>query len=511
MKFKTLCPPCPLWFLLLLLTATSSLFAFGRKEAPEEEEINTEWVLCITAIDSSTLPLTRQLMGDTVSRTLADTLSNLNFRLRGDEEYGYYRDYAWARSRSQAARALETKRNERDLLIYRGDPSWRYRRNLKTVDEAILELEEEMARIDGLVPAVEGKPVFMLSEENIKGNFPQPPKPGEEFRFSTSHKADAFLAGSVSEYHGRIFLDLRMYTLYSRSYSFEYSVLFSSNDFNDVLEEVSSRLALAVSESLSAGILVRAVPDDAMLLINERYADLGIVHALPPGMAEISLRADNHSPFTVPLELNPAELAELFIDLSPFALSSFEADVPDSPGSRVFLGSLYVGETPLTLRLPRNEFSYISVETQEGEVGSVVYRNNAIVRGSAQFAGNDAGGRAVFNTAMPISPEERRVENARQGFYRSYGAFWFILPAALLTAGIAGTYIAADEYVTANNVRMDAETREKLSDSASLGRTATTAAYGIMGASLGISFYQIFRYVRASGGEPTPIAREAER
>ena len=497
---------------LLILFATD-LFAFGRRQVQEEpEELNPEWVLYITALDVSSLPLSRQLLGDTVARTISDTLSNLNIRFRRDEEYAYYRDYAWARSRSEAAAALVSRRNERDQLIYRGNPSWRYERDLKAADQAILGLEEELAKIEALAPVVEGRPVFMLGSENRSGNFPQPPGPGEEYRFCVENDADALLSGRLSEFHGRIFLELRMYTLYSRSYSFEYSVLFSSNDFNDVMEEVSSRLALAVSESYPASILVHASVDEAMLLINDRLVDLGERHTLSPGMAEISIQAENHRQLTFPVELFADELAEVYIDLSPFALVSFGVDVPASPGTRVFLGSQYVGEAPLTLLLPRNEYFYISVETPDAQVGTTVVRDNTLLRGSARFTRDpaDSGAWAEFQTMQPISPEEARVETARYGFYRSYGAFWIILPASLLAAGIAGTYIAADDYVTANNIHIDPVSREKLSSNASFGRVVSYASYGAIGVSLGMTFVQIFRYIRASREDPTPIVRVAE-
>ena len=76
---------------LLFVFAATSLFAFGRSEEPAREPVNTEWILCVTALDVSALPQARQLMGDTVVRSLANTLANVSFRFRGEEEYIYYR------------------------------------------------------------------------------------------------------------------------------------------------------------------------------------------------------------------------------------------------------------------------------------------------------------------------------------------------------------------------------------------------------------------------------------
>ena len=482
-------------FLLLLLFIGQELFAFGSKETEEPAIVNTEYVFCITAPDVSGLSLSRQITGDTVVRSLAAVFSNLSFRFRGEQEAAYYRDYAWAKSRSDAASALAAKRTERDLLVYRGDPGWKYRKDLKAADDAIVKLEADLAKIDSLAPVAEEKPLFRLTDGNTSGTYPDPPKPGGEYRFCADQKADAFLTGTLSEYHDRIYLKIRMYTLYTRSYSYEDSVLFSSEDLNDAMDEISGRLAAAVSETYQSAILVHTIPQDAMVLVDGAFAGQGEMRKRThlPGTAEIEVRADNHVPVSFPLELNPGELAELFVNLTPLGFSAFEAVVPGSPGSKVYLGGLYVGETPLTLELPRDEFTYISVETPEGEIGSAVYRDNELVKGNAQFVRHGGGGReAVFTTKIPIAPEEKRVDKARRGFYGAYGAFWIILPVSLLTAGVATSYISINHDTA-------------LWNGVNIGANVT------WGVSLGVTLFQIVRYLYISRADATPIVKAAPK
>ena len=484
-----------LFFALLFfvfLMAGTELFASGKKQAEAgPAPLNQQWTLSITAFDTSAMSPSWQTAGDTVTRNLVSVMQNLSFRSRGDEENAYYSDYALAKSIASAADALARKRNERDLLLYRGDPLWRYERDLKTVDEAILKLEEDLAKVEASVPAVEGLPVFILSQKNRNGTFPAPPKPGYENRFCTDERVDAFLTGRLSEYYGRIYLETKLYTRYTGTYSYEDRVLFSSEDFNQALVEISDRIAAKISEIIPSAILVRTVPSDAMILLDGAYIGQGEVEVRShsPGLTELAVYAGNHAPVSIPVELKPGEMAEVMIDLSPTGRSIFEVDTPDRAPSRVFLGSMYVGETPLTLELPRTQFTYISVETPEGEIGTAIMRDNNMVRGSAQFVRNDDDdwGRADILTSVPVTKEEQRVENTRRNFYTSYGAFWFILPATLLTAGIAGTHIAASSYGT------------------SLYSTLRTGAYGAMIASLGVTFWQIYRYLTVSGGDSTPI------
>jgi hypothetical protein len=416
-------------------------------------------------------------------------LQNLDFRFRGEEESVYYRDYAWSKSRVAAMNALVIKRNERDLLLFRGDPLWKYEKELKAIDAAILSLEQNIAASVAIAPLVEEKPVFLLSEKNRKGTFPPPPSPGTEYRFCTAEKADAFLTGTLSEYYGRIFLELKMFTRHTNSYSYENSVLFSTEDLNKAIAEISDHLAQAVSDAFPSAVLVRSSPVGSMVTIDGVFAgqeDEPRIHS--PGTAEIAVTADNHVPVSFSLELSPGELAEVSVDLAPRGVTFFDADVSDKPGSKVFLGSLYMGETPLTLELPKNESAYISVETPEGEIGSMILRDSNLVKGSAQFFSNNDYAKADFLTAVPVSEEEKRVENARKKFYTTYGAFWFILPAALLAGGIA-------------------ETHEAVNHNAGFYSTLRVGANIAWGTALGVTLYQIFRYLSASKGDPTPIVK----
>jgi len=480
-----------LFLFLLCFAMLNALFASGKKQKEEEKKpVNNQWALCITAFDVSAISPAWQTAGDTVTRSIAASLQNLDFRFWGEEESDYYRDYAWAKNRVTAMEALVKKRNERDALLFKGDPLWKYEKDLKAIDDAILKLEKDVAAVEGQAPLVEGKPVFTLSEKNLKGTFPPPPQPGTEYRFCTTEKADAILSGSLSEYYGRIFLELKMYTRYTNSYSYKNSILFSTEDLNKAVAEISEHLAQAVSDTFPSAILVRSNPANAMITIDGVFVGQGEteqrIHS--PGKAEIAITADNYIPVSLPLELNPGELAELSVDLTSRGITTFNAEVSDKPGSKVFVGSLYMGETPLTLELPKSESTYISVETPEGGIGSLILRDSNLIRGSAQFASANDFVKADFLTAPPVSEEEKKVENARRNFYSTYGAFWFVLPAALLAGGIAGTH-------------------EAISNDAgiySIFRMGTNIAWG---AALGVTLYQVIRYLYVSREDPTPIVK----
>jgi hypothetical protein len=87
-----------------------------------------------------------------------------------------------------------------------------------------------------------------------------------------------------------------------------------------------------------------------------------------------------------------------------------------------------------------------------------------------------------------VSDEEKRVGNVRKKFYSSYGAFWFILPAALIAGGIAGTH-------------------EAINHNAGTWSTVRMGSNIAWGTALGVTFYHIFRYLYSSRGDSTPIVK----
>jgi hypothetical protein len=491
-------------FLAVFLFSRAAAPVFSRAEAEAGAvPINGEWVFCITAFDASALPPARRALGELLARNMYEALLDVDRRIRTAGEGSYYREYARSRAVADAAKALAAKRGQRDMLIYQGNPGWKYKKNLKAVDGEIAELEEALRQAEAGEPFVEEKPLYKFTDANKNGTWPDPPRQGGEYRFCNSQKADAFLTGTLSEYHGRLYLSLKMYTLHSRSWSWEDSAVFSPGDLIPAVREIAERLAAEAAGSTPGVSIVRAEPENSMVIINGAYAGTGeaVYSDFSPGGAEVAVYADKHQSRIFPVEVNPGEIAELYINLAPLGLSAFTVEVPGSPGSAVYSGGLYLGTAPLEVEIPSGRFTYLSVVTPEGETGSAVYRGGGVIRGSAEFVRSPQGGRALtYETSLPVPPEEKRVNTARGKFYGAYGRFWFALPAALLAVGMAENYLNAYSY------NLSYEMYEK-------GTTAynvSIGAYVLIGLAAADTVYRIIRYLYTSGSDAAPLARFPE-
>ncbi|GHU01430.1 hypothetical protein FACS1894147_01250 [Spirochaetia bacterium] len=477
-----------LCILLLLGGSVCFLHAGGKVEEVVPEVKNSEWVFAVTALDVSALPEDRRLLGETLTRTLLESLRTVETRRRMDKETAYYREYAYVKQRGDTAKKLAAKRNERDQLIYQGDPDWQYRKKLKAIDAEITKLETEYVKAEGEMPSISDKPAFKFAESNSSSTFPAAPAAGSEYRFCQDQKADAFLAGTVSEFNGRLYVSVKMYTKFTRSYSHEDSVLFSIEDTTQAMHELADRLAAALSGEEPAFIAVHAGPEDPPVLINGAFAGRGEValQEHPPGDVTVDVYADDYIAASVPLALQSGEIAELYINLAPLSRQALVIDVPGKPGTLVFRGSLYLGVTPLEVFVPVNGYGYFHVETAEGETGRVV------VAGS----GKPENASTVFDvrTTMPPLPAEKRVDKARKRFYGYYGAFWVILPAALLLAGNSTAY---------TNQYNRNQTQENY-DAATTWYNVSLGAGVAAGVAAALMIYQAVKYVGSSDDYSTP-------
>jgi hypothetical protein len=415
------------------------LFASGKTE-DEEKKLNNEWILCVTAFDYSDLSPAWRIPGEVMARDLVDKLRSVIYRLRISPEYAYYEGYAWRQAVLVAAKALANKQDERSLLFYRGDPEWRYQRNLKNIDDQIEKLREELERIEAERPLINNEPTFNLSSQNLSGTYPAPPAPGQECRFCQTQKCDAILYGKVLDFHGRFYIKVRLYALYTQSFIYEDDIIFSMEDSSGAMDEITARLTAVLAGNRPAVVTVRADPPESQILINHNYAGRGSVDTReqPPGKVTVSVSAEGYNSEIVETELLTGELTEIDVSLSPQQYAEVNVSLPAaSPGEDVLVynGSLFMGFAPLTLTLPINQLDYVTAEQRKGgRVGKAVFHTPEIPGEAFNL---------TFTLKIPPPTGVRRVNKARARAYWAWGGVWITGIAAWITNGISTGYSEA--------------------------------------------------------------------
>jgi len=476
--------------LFLLLSLGAQVFASGRTEETETQTQNGEWILCVTNFDLSSLPAEKMAVAGVITRKVVEGLGTISFRLRISEEYAFYEESAWNRSRSAAAKALAAKQEERSLQIFRGDSQWRYRQNLARLDAEIEKLVTALEEADNNRPLINREPLFNLTSANLNFSFPASPGAGTEYKFCTDQRADAMLAGSVTDFHGRYVVSLKLYTVYTRSFVWEDSVIFSHDDLDDALDEITQKLMIVLSGNNPATLTITAQPEEALVLINRSFSGRGESSSLeyPAGRVTITASAPEYESISFDTDLSPGEHTEITINLKPVDYIDIEIDGLPMSGS-VYNGALYIGESPLTLRLPAGQMEYIELETYDSQKGTIVYRTPET--GDLSLS---------IRTAVPV--KEGSVGRIRRTYYHVWGATWI--------TGIAA-WIAYYSYTNSNNAVifqsgtgavdpgfLESNTIMYYVSMGTVIAVGTVAAYGIV---------QMVRYLYTANRGSTPIVR----
>jgi len=485
----------PILLILLILCSlflAPSLHASGKKDSGNQDTLNNEWILCVTAFDFSLLPPSRRIAGDIITRNLVDKFNAVNYRLRISPEYAYYEGYAWQQSVNAAARALSQKQDERSRLLYRGDPEWRYRNSLRRVDADIIRLQDDFNMKEANKPLINREPEFALLQANKTGTFPAPPRPGAERSFCMTQRADAFLTGEIREFHGRYYLRLRLFTLYTNSFVYEDDIIFSLDDTDGAINEIAARLNAVLAGSRPALVAVNADPPDSQILINQNYAGRGTVETRerPPGTIIVAVAAEGFTPQSVETELIAGEITTIDVTLSPLHYADVNILVPDKPGAAVYMGALYMGEAPYTLRLPIEQLSYVVVESGN-EMGKAVFTSPDMP---------DEMMDVPFRTRVPPPSGEKRVNKARNWYYWTWGGTWI----AGITAWVTHGMFTSQNEAMARGGYFDPEF---FNNTQALSYISTGAIVAV-GAIVVYKFYRLGRYLITATDNVTPIIKQ---
>jgi hypothetical protein len=462
-----------------------ALFAKGKAEEPPV--YHDTWTLCITEADVSNLPPSRAAAGNVALQTITRNLAVIDRRTRLSEEEAYYRNAVWRTAEKEATKKIAEKQKQRDELIYQGNKDWKYRKEIKKIDEELVVLRETLLKVMADTPIIEREPLFTLTAENLANTFPDPPKAAGEFYFCEQKKADGFLLTRIAEFHGRIVLEVKMYSLFARSYTYEDSVIFSTEDIETALFDLCERIIENASQAPPAGIIVTAEPEDAMITVNQRFAGRGESELIERNAGPVSVEvfADNHESYADKIELAPEMLTELSVRLPALPVVGVTIDTTEP--AVIYQGSLYIGAAPFSLTAPRDSWMSLMAETSDKKSTSTAFivNNNAI----------------RLNPTVP--PKQNAVDKARRGFYGAWGRFWIALPLTLVLNAMASSYVSA--YNTPLGVRTEEEYNTARNfQYATIGAAIITGTFGLEFA------LRLVYYVYVSNKERTPLAAKAE-
>lgn len=360
-KYSILCVLCVLCV---------RLFASGTGETTAPTINNPEWTIAVTAFDVSALPNDRKIIGDAIVRQIAGLLGGLETRKRSEAEMAYYQGVAKEAALKAAAKNIADKQGQKDALIFKGDNQWNYTSQVNKLNTEMETLREKYNEVLQTVPPVAENPLIKISQDNINGIYPPPPAENEEAAFCRKNKLDAFVQGSVSLYHERYLLEVSFYELFSGAYIMNDTILFSTVEQEKAVGEVSDAL---------------------MTVVDGKKRELE----------------------TNALAMQPVKPYPVMIGTE------------DGEAAKLYQGSLYIGETPVSVDFNNKEPAFVSLQ------GADEAKRDVIVFPDAQ------------NLNLKLTPfdQQEKSEPYRKKFYDSWARFWITLPLSILFHGYSTSLI----------------------------------------------------------------------
>jgi len=465
----------------------------GNIDDVKEQEVQKDkWLLCVAAFDSSSLSENKKSISDNIMRKLVESLKTINFRTRVSPEFAYYEAAAWAKARSSAAKAIEAKQNEKSLLIYRGDPQRIFRRSMEKINTEIKNLYIAFEEADSVIPFVDSEPFFSLTNNNLSFDFPVSPNAGSEYKFCIDQKADALLTGSIVEFHERFIVSWKLYTIYTRTFIMEDNVIFSHNNIDEAMDEIMRRLNIVLSGNEPAVLTVRTEPEDTLVLINKSFASRGEAAKLeyPPGKITVTASAPDYHSLAFDAELFPGDIINMDITLNPVEYA--EIEVSSSGFGNIYHGALYIGEAPLTLRLPVNQMEYIELLSEKKTGSTLVFQTPPDI---------DLQNSIFMRTRKPEA--KGSVEKARNLYYWAWGGTWIAGIAAWLTYQ---SFLDSNSAISYDYNRSGAYNENFFNNNNNMYNVSMTALI-TLGVVAVIDVILMSRYIYTADKGSTPVSR----
>jgi hypothetical protein len=382
---------------------------------------------------------------------------------------------------------LDTARREAERTrLQRGNPSEAQTRRVRELEEQLGILRDLDPRRIALPPAV---PVAVSREDyRFRRTI------GSAAAWAEDAEADILFYLRVDQDDNLYIITLHRYSPWSTPRDREIArVVTPPETALQQLEETIPALAREILSREIAGLRISVVDQEGMpvpsarVYLNSQALGFAPVNSafLKPGTYRLEARSDDQRRGVTEIVLEPGADESVIVRLDPFSGAQVTI-TSDPPGAAVYQGTIFHGETPITIPVPR-EMTSITIQ-QEGYYESRITLDQS------------AAGAIVHRPLISRETNwEQQVEDARRSMYRSFGFFIVSLAVPIVASGMYDDISSLFPGGVVNPALSPAE-QDRLLDQANTlfftyygGVTLSTGLFGNM-------LWRIVRYVRTAQG-----------
>jgi hypothetical protein len=214
----------------------------------------------------------------------------------------------------------------------------------------------------------------------------------------------------------------------------------------------------------------------------------------------VALAAEGYDPETIEVELSGGEITEITVHLNPIEYTDVNIDVQGAIGVSLYHGTLYVGETPYTLRLPVDYLGYVVAESRDGREARAVFTSPGFPGESVNY---------TLGLTIPPRQGEKRVDKARKQYYWAWGTTWAAIIAAWITNGVFMSHNDALLIGQSRGVYFDEN--DSFYKSTYRWYNISRGALYVLWAAIAYDVVQLTRYLYISSQGSVPIIRPEKK
>jgi hypothetical protein len=302
------------------------------------------------------------------------------------------------------------------------------------------------------------------------------------FQLAKQQDLDVLLWGRLEEVQGFLYFEISLFHAVLAEPVFSYSDAGAPAELYELSEELIGELATVLWGRDWSALAVDSVPPGASVWIDEVFqgrTPLNIPYLLP-GTRQIRVQAPGYRPALRAVELSPFTKEEQSFSLEQQARETFTLEsIP--PGAAVYLGSEWLGSTPLSVEEPDTLRRYLL--RRSGYLDFPLYVNP------------DAES-SITVELLPDGLDPGEVQQQRRDeLYRAFAAFALSVPLPVFFGSYWSDYLA---------LAVTLDSQMDYTGAAAAKKTADTYSYlyfGTLGVSGGLFvnlLLRVIRYLRAS-------------
>ena len=321
---------------------------------PPPVDKRDSWSVAFCTLQGVSLPPEESYLAYSVPLLLQDLVSSVSTHAYSDTELTAYKKSVVDGELRNASQVLLQARKQRDELALGAQPD---PKALDAADKKVTAASQRVLWLEGLDPSVvdvkREKPLVIKQGTGVGNLFGAPAYSQYDFAVSSAVDVDLLVGGTVRVVQGYVVLDLWAYQVDQQEITFSFRDAAPPESIYASLSEASTGLVgTLLGREWSALTVIPDPPGSEVFIDGVSYGQ-GTVQTeyVKPGRRTVKTTAPGYREDVRELDLDPGEQRTEAVHLAKIERPTITVSSAP-PGADVYLNSVWIGKTPLTLEAP---------------------------------------------------------------------------------------------------------------------------------------------------------------